>query len=95
MAPPAPGAGLKNSSRLLGRPSLVLPDRDVDRLAGDVLLDDECLHVHGFTGLDDARRKIEDWRRDYNETRPHSSLGDLAPAAYVAELLGLSQAAQL
>ena len=50
--------------------------------------------VHWFSGLDDARRTIEDWRRDYNETRPHSSLGDLAPAMYVAELLGLSQAAQ-
>jgi putative transposase len=57
-------------------------------------LRDECLNVHWFSGLDDARRKIEDWRRDYNETRPHSSLGDLAPATYVAELLGLSQAAQ-
>ena len=58
-------------------------------------LRDECLNVHWFSGLDDARRKIEDWRRDYNETRPHSSLGDLAPATYVAELLGLSQAAQV
>ncbi|MFQ5601536.1 MAG: IS3 family transposase [Candidatus Krumholzibacteriia bacterium] len=58
-------------------------------------LRDECLNVHWFSGLDDARRKIEDWRRDYNETRPHSSLGDLAPATYVAELLGLSPAAQL
>jgi len=57
-------------------------------------LRDECLNVHWFRDLDDARRKIEDWRRDYNETRPHSSLGDLAPATYVAELLGLSQAAQ-
>ena len=28
---------------------------------------DECLNVHWFTGLDDARRKLEDWRRDYNE----------------------------
>ncbi len=58
-------------------------------------LRDECLNVHWFSGLDDAREKIEDWRRDYNETRPHSSLGDLAPATYVAELLGLSQAVQI
>jgi len=28
---------------------------------------DECLNVRWFTGLDDARRKLEDWRRDYNE----------------------------
>lgn len=54
----------------------------------------ECLNVHWLDGLDDAHRKIKDWRRDYNETRPHSSLGDLAPATHVAELLGSSQAAQ-
>jgi len=34
-------------------------------------LRDECLNAHWFVGLDDARRTIEDWRRDYNETRPH------------------------
>jgi putative transposase len=38
-------------------------------------LRDECLHVHQFLSLDDARRKIEAWRRDYNHDRPHSSLG--------------------
>jgi putative transposase len=29
--------------------------------------------------LDDARIKLEDWRRDYNEIRPHSSIGNKAP----------------
>jgi len=43
---------------------------------------DECLNDHWFIGLDDARIKIEDWRRDYNEVRPHSSLGDLTPKEY-------------
>jgi putative transposase len=38
-------------------------------------LRDECLNVHQFLSLDDARRKIEAWRRDYNHDRPHSSLG--------------------
>jgi len=55
---------------------------------------DECLATSWFSGLDDARRSIEDWRVDYNQTRPHSSLGDRAPATYVAELLGFSPAAQ-
>lgn len=32
-----------------------------------------------FMGLDDARRKMEDWRRDYNEIRPHSALGHKPP----------------
>ena len=42
-------------------------------------LRDECLNVHWISGVDDARRKIEDWRRDYNETRPRSSLGGSGP----------------
>jgi len=40
---------------------------------------DECLNVHGFLSLDNAREKIERWRPDYNEFRTHSSLGDLTP----------------
>ena len=35
-----------------------------------------------FTSLSDARRKIEEWRQDYNQQRPHSSLGYLSPAAF-------------
>ena len=31
---------------------------------------DECLNQHWFTDLDAARRKIERWRRDYNQVRP-------------------------
>ena len=30
----------------------------------------ECLNAHGFMSLDDARSKLEDWRRYYNEERP-------------------------
>jgi putative transposase len=43
---------------------------------------DECLNVHWFLSLTDAQEKIEVWRRDYNEYRPHSSLGDLTPCEY-------------
>ena len=42
---------------------------------------DECLNQHWFTSLTDARLAIEAWRRDYNRVRPHSSLGQLPPAA--------------
>ena len=38
-------------------------------------LREECLSANWFVSLADARRKIEAWRRDYNEERPHSSLG--------------------
>lgn len=34
---------------------------------------------HVFVSLDDARRKVKSWRQDYNQVRPHSSLGDLTP----------------
>jgi putative transposase len=45
-------------------------------------LRDECLNANWFTSLSDARRKIETWRQDYNEQRPHSSLNYLPPADF-------------
>jgi putative transposase len=44
---------------------------------------DECLNVNCFLSMEDAREKIERWRRDYNEFRPHSSLGNLTPQQFV------------
>ncbi len=46
-------------------------------------LRDECLNVHQFLSIADAQAKIEAWRRDYNELRPHSSLGDLTPSEFI------------
>ena len=48
-------------------------------------LRDECLNVHQFISIDDAKAKIEAWRVDYNQRRPHSSLGHLTPNEYVAK----------
>jgi putative transposase len=45
-------------------------------------LRDECLNANWFTSLNDARRKIETWRQDYNEQRPHSSLEYMPPAEF-------------
>jgi putative transposase len=42
----------------------------------------ECLNEHWFMNLDDAQEKLEQWRIDYNEHRPHSSLGNLTPRAF-------------
>lgn len=50
---------------------------------------DECLNEHWFSTLDDARRTIEDWRRDYNEERPHSALGGMPPREYAAQFANL------
>ena len=42
----------------------------------------ECLNEHWFLSLEDAQNKIDRWRRDYNEHRPHSSLGNQTPAQF-------------
>ena len=39
----------------------------------------ECLNTSRFLSLEDARSKCEAWRTDYNEVRPHSSIGQKAP----------------
>jgi putative transposase len=47
---------------------------------------DTCLNAHWFVDLEDARRTIETWRVDYNEVRPHSSIGRRPPAVYARML---------
>ena len=44
-----------------------------------------CLNEHWFLSLDDARDKVEAWRQDYNEQRPHSALGNATPEEYAAQ----------
>ena len=41
----------------------------------------ECLNAHWFMSLADAREKLEDWRKHYNEDRPHSAIGYNVPIA--------------
>jgi len=43
---------------------------------------DECLNTNWFMSMEDAQEKIERWRKDYNEFRPHSALTYLAPADF-------------
>jgi putative transposase len=43
---------------------------------------DECLNENWFTELADARQKIEDWRQDYNQQRPHSALDYRTPEEF-------------
>lgn len=47
-------------------------------------LRDECLNLHLFWSIEDARDKLELWRQDYNTERPHSALANLPPAAFAA-----------
>jgi putative transposase len=48
-------------------------------------LRDECLNTSWFGNLFEARRKIGAWRREYNEERPHSSLGYRTPAEFARQ----------
>jgi putative transposase len=52
-------------------------------------LRDECLNENWFMNLKQARAIIEDWRKDYNEVRPHSSLNGMAPMEYAETAAGL------
>jgi putative transposase len=41
----------------------------------------ECLNAHWFLTLADAREKLEDWRKYYNEDRPHGAIGNKPPVS--------------
>jgi len=45
-------------------------------------LRDECLNEHVFLTLAEARETIDAWRYDYNQVRPHGSLGALTPTQF-------------
>jgi len=55
-------------------------------------LRDECLNVHQFSSIADAQTKIEAWRLDYNQHRPHGSLGHLTPSEFVAQRQAMTTA---
>ncbi|PWB43133.1 MAG: IS3 family transposase [Rhodocyclales bacterium] len=54
-------------------------------------LREECLNAHWFLSLDNAKRKIEAWRRYYNGARPHTALDWATPAEF-ARRCGLQPA---
>ncbi len=43
---------------------------------------DECLNQEWFVTLEQAKQGIESWHIDYNQRRPHTSLGGLTPVEY-------------
>ncbi len=49
-------------------------------------LRDECLSLEWFRNRIEARIVIEDWRKHYNQVRPHSSLGYKTPTEWVQQL---------
>jgi putative transposase len=55
---------------------------------------DECLNEHWFLSLQEAQLVIEAWRREYNEERTHSSIGDVTPMEFIHNHHDQPQAAQ-
>jgi putative transposase len=49
----------------------------------------ECLNANWFFGLEDARKRAEAWRHDYNEFRPHRSIGRIPPAVFARRAAAL------
>lgn len=47
----------------------------------------EVLNLYLFRSLAQVRQLVEQWRRQYNEQRPHDPLGGLPPSVYVANRL--------
>ncbi len=43
----------------------------------------ECLNQNWFTSLADAKQIVEEWRQNYNQLRPHSSLKQQTPSDFV------------
>lgn len=56
---------------------------------------DELLNETRFHSLDHARCVIDEWTKDYNTERPHSSLGYQTPAEYAARIVATGSAATL
>lgn len=53
-------------------------------------LRDECLNANLFLNMNDAKQRIERWREEYNQQRPHSSLGYRTPEEFARESAPLS-----
>ncbi len=43
----------------------------------------ECLNAHGCMSLDDARSKMEEWRKGLHEVWPHSAIGNKPPISLI------------
>ncbi len=49
-------------------------------------LSDECLNENLFSSLPEARETLGKWKEDYNHIRPHSALGNIAPAEFATKI---------
>jgi putative transposase len=62
------------------RPGTPTDNAHIESVGGR--LREQCLNTNWFLSLEDAKEKLERWRNDYNEYRPHSALTYLPPAEF-------------
>ena len=53
---------------------------------------DDCLNIHRFRTLTEAKQVLEAWCKDYYESRPHRSIGDLTPPEFTHSIKELEPA---
>ncbi len=71
----------KNGVKLLfSRPGKPTDNGYIESFNGK--LRDECLNQHLFQSIEVAKETLDAWRKDYNQYRPHSALGNRTPAEY-------------
>ena len=63
------------------QPGKPMQNAYVERCNGNIRR--ELLNAYVFNSLNDVRQKAEEWRIDYNSSRPHASLGYVPPAEYI------------
>ena len=88
-APSAPRPGLVKRSCFgqVGERSTegIMPDNAfVESFNGKVRA--ECIDQNWFLSLDDARSKCEAYRREYNDERPHSAIGNKTPMEFIKSI---------
>lgn len=55
----------------------------------------ECLTHHYFLSLEEAAAVLGSWKEEYNNDRPHSSLGQITPAEFTAGWFSKNDPARL
>lgn len=66
------------------RPGKPTDNRFIESCNGS--LRDVCLDIHWFLSLEDVQGKFDNWCREYNHERTHSSLNDMTPAEFIRSL---------
>ena len=72
--------------------SFIRPGRPVEKAFAESFngrLREECLNISWSMSVRHAREIIENWRQDYNEVRPHSSLKGKTPREFAESIAGL------